>query len=76
MKNLEIKAYCQDESVFDRFKSEGMLDQTDTYYKCDNGRLKLREENSKTYKFIHYQRENMRLYIAKILWNKRNTGVY
>ena len=58
MKNLEIKAYCEDESVFDKFKSEGILDQTDTYYKCDNKKLKLREENLKSYKFIHYQRED------------------
>lgn len=64
MKNLEIKAYCLDPSVFDQFKKHytGTLIQTDTYYECSNGRLKLREEKVEDQhqlsKLIHYERSN------------------
>jgi adenylate cyclase class IV len=65
MKNLEVKAYCSNTSVFEQFEKyyKGELVQTDTYYKCTNGRLKLREEKSFDFfgsppKLIHYERSN------------------
>lgn len=60
MKNLEVKALCSDTSVFEQFEKyyKGELLQTDTYYECTNGRLKLREEKSSPPKLIHYERNN------------------
>lgn len=61
MKNLEIKLRLRPESktdVLEPFYVETLY-QTDTYFSCPNGRLKLREETGKTSYFIFYQRENI-----------------
>jgi adenylate cyclase class IV len=60
MKNLEIKANCPNATVFEQFEKyyAGTLNQTDTYYECNTGRLKLREEQNKPSKIIHYDRSN------------------
>lgn len=63
--NIEIKAHCADpETVRGRLDSlnaryHGLDHQVDTYFNCDQGRLKLRQgpiENS----LIFYQRENQK----------------
>ena len=61
--NVEIKAKCHNpDKVRDILNAEGAdykgLDkQTDTYFHCDNGRLKLREGNIEN-ALIFYQRDN------------------
>ena len=61
--NVEIKAKCLNpDKVRDILNAEGAdykgLDkQTDTYFHCDNGRLKLREGNIEN-ALIFYQRDN------------------
>lgn len=63
MLNVEIKAKCSNpDKVRDILNAEGAdykgLDrQTDTYFHCDNGRLKLREGNIEN-ALIFYKREN------------------
>ena len=59
----EIKARCNDvEKIREVLKLHnarfvGVDKQTDTYFKCNNGRLKLREGNIEN-TLIHYKREN------------------
>lgn len=61
--NVEIKAKCSNpDKIRDILNAEGAeyqgLDkQTDTYFHCDNGRLKLREGNIEN-SLIFYKREN------------------
>ncbi|MBU0661014.1 class IV adenylate cyclase [Patescibacteria group bacterium] len=61
--NIEIKAKSNNqEAIRDILKSKnadfkGVDHQIDTYFKVNNGRLKLREGNIEN-KLIHYQREN------------------
>lgn len=62
MKNLEIKQSLSDfRDVICRLKKigarhAGRLFQTDTYYSCNGGRLKIREINNKKFELISYQR--------------------
>ena len=59
----EIKARCNDaEKIREALKLHnarfvGVDHQTDTYFKCNDGRLKLREGNIEN-TLIHYQRDN------------------
>jgi len=61
--NIEIKALCSDHNkVRDFLKShkadfKGIDHQIDTYFKVNNGRLKLREGNVEN-NLIYYEREN------------------
>jgi len=61
--NIEIKAISSNhETIRETLKSKnaefkGIDHQIDTYFKVENGRLKLREGNIEN-KLIHYQREN------------------
>ncbi|CAN5649377.1 hypothetical protein BH10BAC5_BH10BAC5_03440 [soil metagenome] len=64
IKIIEIKAHCSDPSNIENILTErkadfrGIDNQTDTYFNCKNGRLKLREgtiENS----LIHYNRADL-----------------
>jgi len=58
MKNLEIKLRLnQFPSNLTPYFAETLY-QTDTYYSCPDGRLKLREEKGKEAYFIFYQRPN------------------
>jgi len=64
--NLEIKATVRDKSAFRRAAESvateclGIQLQTDTYFACDNGRLKLREiafeDGTSHAQLIHYSR--------------------
>jgi predicted adenylyl cyclase CyaB len=64
--NLEIKAKypssIRARSISRKLGAsfKGTLRQTDTYYKVKQGRLKLREINSKLFELIYYQRANAR----------------
>lgn len=59
----EIKAHCNDADNIRQLLHKhnaryvGIDRQKDTYFRCDNGRLKLREGNIEN-TLIHYQREN------------------
>lgn len=61
--NVEIKAKCKNpDSIRDVLNTlgaeyRGLDKQTDTYFHCNNGRLKLREGNIEN-SLIFYQREN------------------
>lgn len=61
--NVEIKAKCENQDeIRNKLKSlaadfKGVDNQTDTYFKVNNGRLKLREGNIENH-LIYYQREN------------------
>ncbi|MCS7053944.1 MAG: class IV adenylate cyclase, partial [Ignavibacterium sp.] len=61
--NIEIKAKCiNQDDIRNKLKSlnadfKGIDFQTDTYFKVNNGRLKLREGNIEN-QLIYYQREN------------------
>jgi predicted adenylyl cyclase CyaB len=61
--NIEIKAACSDhEKIRDILRSrnadfKGTDHQSDTYFRANNGRLKLREGNIEN-SLIYYQREN------------------
>jgi adenylate cyclase, class 2 len=61
---IEIKAYCTDKAKIrtillkDNARFVGTDKQTDTYFKCSNGRLKLREGNIE-YSLVFYQREDL-----------------
>ena len=61
--NIEIKARCDDQNeIREILKShkanfKGVDRQIDTYFKVNNGRLKLREGNIENY-LIHYSRED------------------
>lgn len=63
-KNIEIKARCADASFIRQFligcnaDFKGMDEQTDTYFKVKNGRLKLRQGNIEN-SLIFYDRENI-----------------
>lgn len=63
MRNLEYKARCEDHKAMMAkaraigFDLWGDLRQTDTYFKVDNGRLKLRETAGFQGELIHYQRD-------------------
>ena len=66
MNNIELKVKVDDHtairSVFkhDRlFKKEGVLIQTDTYFKTQHGRMKLREINREHYQLIYYERPDV-----------------
>jgi adenylate cyclase, class 2 len=62
--NVEIKAKCQtpqivrDILIANEARYEGLDQQKDTYFNCNNGRLKLREGNIEN-ALIFYQRENL-----------------
>ncbi len=64
MENIEIKACYPDlpkaHSIAEKIGAtfEGVLLQTDTYFNVANGRLKLREINSKDGELIYYERPN------------------
>lgn len=67
MKNIEIKVKVPDRAAMMRLirklgaKRQGILRQTDTYFDAPNGRLKLREENSRDEAdFIFYSRPDKR----------------
>jgi len=61
--NVEIKARCSHTDAVRRILKErdavfkGMDRQVDTYFRCPNGRLKLREGDIE-YALIHYDRED------------------
>lgn len=63
-RNIELKARCPDlattreaaRSLGARF--EAVLHQTDTYFHCAQGRLKLREINGERAELIAYRRDN------------------
>ena len=61
--NIEIKAKTERPEAIRRFLKEAKADfkgidyQTDTYFNCANGRMKLREGNIEN-TLIHYQRED------------------
>ncbi|MCD4785659.1 MAG: class IV adenylate cyclase [Candidatus Eremiobacteraeota bacterium] len=61
--NVEIKARCKNPDKIRKILKEknadfkGMDHQIDTYFKCENGRLKLREGNIEN-NLIYYDREN------------------
>lgn len=61
--NIEIKAKTQNtDQIREILRSHKALEkgtdhQTDTYFNCSNGRLKLRQGNIE-YSLIHYSREN------------------
>ena len=62
MKNIELKIFLDDfkkiatllKKIGARYKER--LYQTDTYYNCKTGRLKLREINNRDFELIFYQR--------------------
>ncbi len=62
MKNIELKVKLDDgdqiiqtlEKINAKFG--GRLNQIDTYYNCQKGRLKLREINNKVFELIYYER--------------------
>jgi len=62
--NIEIKAKCEDHNkireilINKKAKFIGTDHQTDTYFKVNNGRLKLRKGNIEN-NLIHYYRENI-----------------
>ncbi len=60
--NIEIKAKCRDFSIVQDYlqrnaEFKGIDTQTDTYYRVNRGRLKLRQENIEN-ALIYYKREN------------------
>lgn len=62
MKNIELKVSINNfKQIIFYLKKNGAkhkqkLHQIDTYYKCDKGRLKLREINNKNFQLIFYKR--------------------
>lgn len=62
--NIEIKAYCRNcdhiRKILHQHKADfkGIDEQTDTYFKCHNGRLKLREGKIE-YSLVFYDREDI-----------------
>ena len=66
MKNIEIKLrlfnFQKVKSLLKKIggKEEGVLKQTDTYFNCQNGRLKLREINNRNFELISYQRAEIK----------------
>lgn len=62
MKNIELKVSLDNfKQIIPFLKKSGAkhkqkLHQIDTYYKCDKGRLKLREINNKNFQLIFYKR--------------------
>lgn len=66
LKNLELKARIPSlkraESVCRHIDASrmGKLVQVDTYFRTNEGRLKLREINAKQFEIIYYQRKNLR----------------
>lgn len=62
--NIEIKAKCKNQNeIRDKLKSlkadfKGVDNQTDTYFKVNKGRLKLREGNIENH-LIYYEREDL-----------------
>lgn len=62
MKNIELKIFLDDfKEIATLLKKIGArhkerLYQTDTYYNCKTGRLKLREINNRDFELIFYQR--------------------
>lgn len=64
MKNVEVKVLINDfRPILEKLKKikakyQGELRQTDTYYNCPVGRLKIREINNKFCELIFYQRPN------------------
>ncbi len=64
MKNIELKIKVNDFEDIEKSlkvlgaKFYGILNQKDTYFNCDNGKLKAREINNKNFELIFYQRPN------------------
>jgi len=64
MKNIELKVYVDNfKQIISLLKKSGAkhehkLHQIDTYYKCDEGRIKLREISNKNFQLIFYKRPN------------------
>lgn len=62
--NIEIKARCHNpahvRSVLRKLEADfqGIDHQTDTYFKINNGRLKLRQGRFENNNLVYYQREN------------------
>ena len=63
LKNVEIKAWCDHPDKVEQKLRElgarfhGLDKQTDTYFNCSNGRLKLRQGNIEN-ALIYYERDN------------------
>ncbi|MBU1700258.1 MAG: class IV adenylate cyclase [Candidatus Eisenbacteria bacterium] len=63
-RNVEIKARCVDPArcrqLAERFSDKGpeILSQVDTFFYCNEGRLKLREFEDGTGELIHYHRDD------------------
>lgn len=64
MKNIELKVktdnFNQIKKLLHKIKAKfkGNLTQKDTYYNCEEGRLKTREINHETFQLIYYERPN------------------
>ena len=67
MKNIELKVHVDSFAPIiglfrkGNIKKHGRLRQVDTYYKCQNGRLKLREIDNKKFELIWYSRPNAKI---------------
>lgn len=65
MKNIELKLRLDGSgTIISTLKKlgaryQGKLRQTDTYYNCGNGRLKIRETNNHNFELIFYQRPDI-----------------
>jgi adenylate cyclase class IV len=61
-RNIELKARCRDQAAARAAaeslgaRSAGILNQIDTYYRVDRGRLKMREINGESAELIWYHR--------------------
>lgn len=67
MKNIELKIKINDlrgiENTLKMLgaKYRGILNQTDTYFNSENGRLKIRETNGKSFELIFYRRADKKI---------------
>jgi len=65
VKNIEIKAHCEDlQAMRDRLRDQGVsltrrIRQVDTYFNVPRGRLKLREIDDREAQLIHYHRPDV-----------------
>lgn len=66
MKNIELKIVLPNSKAVIRnlknIKAQFIekLNQTDTYFNCQSGRLKLREANSKKFELVYYRRPDIK----------------
>ncbi len=67
MKNIELKISLPNNNNIlgvlkkNKTKHKGKLFQTDTYFNCPDGRLKIREINNKKFEIIFYHRPDRRV---------------